>query len=79
MNEIKQLAAAIMLQAAKDYFNTSENGKKVIINDLCSEWMLFLTDGQSEIISEKLLSDPEGIKTRIKIVRELRNEVLFNV
>lgn len=79
MNEIKQLAAAIMLQAAKDYFNTSENGKKVIINDLRSEWMLFLTDGQSEIISEKLLSDPEGIKTRIKIVRELRNEVLFNV
>ena len=79
MNEIKQLAAAIMLQAAKDYFNTSENGKKVIIDDLHSEWMLFLTDGQSKIISEKLLSDPEGIKTRIKIVRELRNEVLFNV
>lgn len=65
MNETKQLMAAIMLQAVKDYFSMSERTKKAIIEDLNSKWMLFLTDGQSKVIAEKLLSNPEVIKSRI--------------
>ena len=69
MNEfaIKQLAAAVMLQAAKDYINaTKDKKKKEILRDLKSGWMQTLSNGQSLIIAEQLEKHPEEIKRRIK-------------
>jgi hypothetical protein len=65
---IKNLAAATMLQAAKDYFHWKATPEKraVILKDLRSEWMDFFTDGMSIAVADKLEKHPEEIKARLK-------------
>lgn len=63
----KQLGCSVVLQAIKDYFDAkSEKEKRRILEDLCSDWMILISDGMSEITARKLLSDPQGIEARIK-------------
>jgi hypothetical protein len=63
---IKNLGAAIILQAVKDYFNaTASYQKRVIINDLKSDWLDFITNGTSIVVADKLKSNPEEIRRRL--------------
>lgn len=67
----QQLGYAVVFQAIKDYFDTkSENEKIGIIRDLCSEWMISISDGLSKIAAQKLLSDPKAIEKRINNLSE---------
>lgn len=67
----KQLGYAVVLQAIKDYFDPKFKKKKIkIIQELCSDWMIFISDGLSEIAAQKLLSDPKAIENRINNLSE---------
>lgn len=65
MSEYKNLLAAIMLQAAKDYVDGTEAEKKQILRDLRSKYMRSLTDDQSAIIAEQLELHPTEIAERL--------------
>ena len=62
---VKNLAAAVMLQAVKDYFRTSEKGRVAVIKDLHSRWMREFTNGMSVIVADRLLKAPKEIKARM--------------
>lgn len=72
MNEqgIRNLTSAITLQAVKDYFHSTDGGKKFILKELRSPWMQMLTDGQSEVIAEQLEKHPEEIRERLRKHKE---------
>ena len=65
-HSIKQLAAAVTLQAVKDYFKGSTAKKQLILKDLRSKWMLTLTDGTSANVAEQLEKHPEEIRERLR-------------
>ena len=67
-HDINQLAAAVMLQAVKDYVEATKSGKIMILHDLRSGWMQTLSNGQSLIIAEQLEKHPDEIKRRIENV-----------
>jgi hypothetical protein len=71
--DIKNLASAVLLQAAKDYYETDKTGKKAILKDLNSEWMYFLTDGMSKIVAEELKTNERAIGIRLKRYTEELN------
>lgn len=64
---IRQLAAAVELQAVKDYFNKKSTPEKrrVILKDLRSCWIQELTNGNSLVIAERLEFHSDEIKARI--------------
>ena len=68
MNEqsIRNLASAVMLQAVKDYFSTSKEGKQQILKDLRSAWMRDFTNGTSVNVAEQLKLHPDEIKERLR-------------
>lgn len=43
MDGVRQLAAAVTMQAVKDYVNGTEKVRKEILKDLRSGWMVSLT------------------------------------
>ena len=63
---IRQLAAAITLQAVKDYFNGSAKKKQLILKDLRSDWMQSLTGGTSKNVAEQLELHPKEIRERLR-------------
>ena len=65
---IRQLAAAVMLQAVKDYFGkkATEGRRRVILKDLRSAWMLMLTNGTSANVAEELEKNPDEIRERVR-------------
>ena len=65
-NAIRQLAAAVTLQAVKDFFNASEKKKKIILKDLRSAWMRTLTDGTSANVADELEKNPNEIWERLR-------------
>jgi len=75
MNEhsIRQLAAAVTLQAVKDFFNGSAAKKKIILADLRSNWMQAFTGGTSVNVAEQLEKNPEEIRERFR--RHERSEL----
>ena len=63
----EQLGYAIAYQATKDFFRTkSEKTKAKILKDLKSPYMDLLTNGLSAILAEKLETNPDEVKARIK-------------
>lgn len=62
----KQLGFAIVLQAVKDYFAFPEASKRVIIKDLKSDYLNFITNGTAKVVAEKLLKEPKAIKERLR-------------
>lgn len=62
---IRNLAAAVTLQAVKDYFVSSTAKKQLILNDLRSNWMITLTSGMSKNVAEQLELRPEEIRARL--------------
>lgn len=65
---IRDLACAILLQAAKDYCNpkATDDKKKEILKDLRSKRMDFITQGTSRVVAEQLESHPEQIAERLR-------------
>lgn len=74
-NPIKQLGAAVTLQAVKDYFSCKKPEKKQeILADLRSKWVCALTGGTSANVAEQLELHPEEIKARLfKHIKEEEN------
>jgi broad-specificity NMP kinase len=70
--DVKNLASAITLQAVKDYFQSAEKGKKTILKDLRSPWMIMLTNDASVVVAEQLEKHPEEIRERLRRNGELR-------
>ena len=70
MNEfaIRQLAAAVVMQAVKDYFGAKSTPKRrtQILKDLRSAWMQNLTNGTSANVAEQLELHPEEIRKRMR-------------
>ena len=66
-NNVKELAAATILQAVKDYFDCASAPKKqaVILKDLRSPWMDLLTGGMSAIVATQLENHPVEIAERL--------------
>lgn len=75
MNDIaiRNLAAAITLQAVKDFVDGSEAQRRVILKDLRSARMNLITSGQSIIVAEQLELHPDEIAERVR--RETKDMV----
>ena len=68
----RQLVAAIMLNATRDYCRTdSEATRNAILKDLRSYYMDFISNGMSVIVANQLEKDYEAIKARIMNEEEL--------
>lgn len=67
----KQLAAAITLQAVKDYVNGRPKKQQQILSDLKSKYMDFITNGFSLIVAEQLERHPNEIAERLRIHHEM--------
>lgn len=63
---IRNLVAAIILQAAKDFVYGTPAKKTAILKDLRSPRMEFMSNGQSVVIAEQLELYPDEIAERIK-------------
>ena len=68
---IKNLIAAITLQAVRDYFQATDDGKQFILVELRSPWMQMLTNGQSVVVAEQLEKHPEEIAARLRQHKEI--------
>ena len=63
----RQLAMAILLQATRDYCKSkSEGNRKVILKDLRSNRMDFISDGTSIMVAEQLELHPDEICERVR-------------
>ncbi len=62
----QQLGYAVAIQALKDFFNGTDKQQKVIIKQLKSEWMNFITDNLAWRLAEELLKNPAEVKRRFK-------------
>lgn len=64
---VRNLASAMLLQAAEDYLDTKKPEKKEqIIKDLNSRWNRFFTNDMSIVVAEKLKTHPGQIKRNLK-------------
>ena len=65
---INSLAAAVLLQAAKDYCDAkTPQMKSKIIRELKGDWMIFLTDNFSVVVAEQLQKNEKTIAQRLGI------------
>ena len=63
---IKSLAAATLVQAAKDYCEAlTPQKKQSVVKDLKSPWMDFLTNGTSKNVAEELQRNEKQINKRL--------------
>ena len=69
---VRQLSAAILMRAVRDYCHAgaSVGAKRAILKDLRSDWMDFLTGGQSLVIAEQLEKNRDEIAKRLNIYEE---------
>ena len=63
---IRNLVAAITLQAVKDFASGTPAQQRVIIKDLRSPRMEFMTGGQSVVVAEQLEKHPDEIIARLQ-------------
>jgi hypothetical protein len=68
----RNLGAAIVLQATKDYCNptTTKAMRKAILKDLHSSHLNQLSDGISLVVAEQLEKHPQEIAKRLKMCKE---------
>lgn len=65
---INALAAAVLLQAAKDYCDAQTSQMKAkIIRELKTPWVRFLSDDFSVVIAEQLQKNEKTIAQRLGI------------
>ena len=63
---IRNLAAAITLQAVKDFISGTPAQRRTILKDLRSARMDFITSGQSVVVAEQLELHPDEILDRLR-------------
>lgn len=64
---VRNLACAVMIQAAKDYCEQDDLKKREkILKDLRSNWMETFTEGTSIVIAEQLELHPKEIAARLR-------------
>ncbi len=68
---IKNLGAAMLLQATKDYLKASPARQRVILEDLKGDWCNFLTDGMAGKVATQLAKNPSAIDKRMKRLTKL--------
>ena len=76
MQAIKNLASAVLLQAAKDYCSGDDRQRARILKELRSKWMQELTalnDCNSLIVAEQLEKNYEAIAPRLR--QEFKNAI----
>lgn len=72
------LGQAVLFQALVDYFKydnrvterTNKKRKKLILKDLSSTWMDYITNGVSKIALDKIMKNEDEIKNRILSIEE---------
>lgn len=64
--QARNLACAITLQAVRDYFSSSDAGKRAILKDLRSDYMNFITNGTSLAVADQLELHPDEIRERLQ-------------
>ena len=64
----QELAYAVVMQFVRDYCapNVSAKKKRIILMDLRSDWMNFISNGASLIVADQLEKHPEEIAARLK-------------
>jgi hypothetical protein len=72
-NTYKQLGAAIVLQAVKDYFKADDDMKRCIIKELKSEYLYQFAGRTSFVVAEALEKNPKEIAARLKMYDEKLN------
>ena len=78
-HSIRQLAAAVTLQAVKDYFQSSTAKKQLILKDLRSGWMRDFTNGTSVNVAEQLEKHPKAIRERLcRHAKEEETMIIIN-
>ena len=70
IDNYKQLGCAIAIQATKDYARASAARRRVIIKDLRSDYMSFITGGIAPMLADALKSDYKAVVGRIKNMEE---------
>jgi len=68
---IRNLVAAIMLQAAKDYVAGAPKKQQAILKDLRSSYMDMLSNGMSIAVAEQLELHPAEIAARMRQHHEI--------
>lgn len=71
---IDNLTSAILMQAVKDYCRGGDDEKEVILKELRSKWMCFITDGKSIIVAEQLEKNCSDITARLRKYHEITEE-----
>ena len=68
--QARNLACEILRQAVRDYFKEDETDaqKQAILKELRSPYMIFITDGTSEIVAEQLEKHPKEIAERLQVI-----------
>lgn len=68
MDNINALAAAVLLQAAKDYCDAKTSQMKTkIIKELKTPWVRFLSDDFSVVVAEQLQKNEAIIAQRLGV------------
>ncbi len=65
----RELACAITLQAVKDFVAGDEANRRVILKELRSPYMDFITSGTSLVVADELERNPDEIAQRIRYMR----------
>ena len=63
---IRNLASAVLLQAAKDYCDGTDKERAKISEELRSEWVQELTQGISLVVAEQLEKNWKVIAPRLE-------------
>lgn len=66
---LRQLACAITLQAVKDFCAGTPANQRVILKELRSPYMDFITSGTSLVVADELEKHPEEIAERVRYLR----------
>ena len=70
---VRQLACAVVLQAARDFARGTEEQRQQIIQDLRSPWMQDFTSNTSCVVASQLENHPQEIIARL-LKQEMEEE-----
>lgn len=67
-SDVRELTCAITMQAVRDYFarGVTADKQRLILRELRSEWMDYITNGTSVFVAEQLEKNPKEIKARLR-------------
>lgn len=66
----RDLVCAITMQAVKDYLDGTDKERRTILKELRGSWMVFITNGTSAAVADRLEMDEGGIRSRMPRCQE---------